>query len=445
MTEMSGTNSSLKFKVTRDVPELIPPAKPTPNESLQLSDLDSINTLRVQLSWIQFYKNCDNVGPYLSSLGPSKVIKDAIAKALVLYYPLAGRVRETREGKLVVECTGEGVLFVDARVGVSLDDFGRPLHPPFPCLDELLYHVSGSSGILHCPLLHIQVTRLKCGGFVIALKCNHTITDGRGVVQFLNAVAELAQGAEFPSVSPVWERHLLTTPNSSQVSRSFEQVEMKMDINKGIVPLEDMVYKSYFFGPTEISKLRNSIPQSQVATSFELITAHLWRCRAIAMYKDPHEAAQLTYPVDIRSKLNPPLPTGYYGNAVVLQMAESPVGSLSNKPLQYAVELVKESKGNIAREKTLSLADLAAISRGLEARKRDVFTVSDHRRLGLNSLDFGWGRPVYDGIAECGVVPSGEVFLTCYTPFEYLSGVGVVASICLPRLAMAVFAKIVVV
>ncbi|KAK9706641.1 hypothetical protein RND81_07G141100 [Saponaria officinalis] len=272
-TSATRQNSSLKFKVTRHEAELIQPAKLTPNESLQLSDLDSVNSLRAQLSLIHFYKNRDNIDPYLSSLGPSKVIKDAIAKALVSYYPLAGRIRETGEGKLVVECTGEGVLFVDACVDVTLETLrkwrlerGFILH--FLVLEELVYDGPGSSGIVHYPLFIIQVTRLKCGGFILALKFIHIMIDGSGLVQFLNAVAEFAHGTDFPSISPVWNRHLIITPNSTQFSHSFDHIE------------------SFFFGPTEMSKLRHSVPQLHVgATNFELITAHIWRSRAMALYK----------------------------------------------------------------------------------------------------------------------------------------------------------------
>lgn len=89
---------------------------------------------------------------------PVKIIRDAIARALVFYYPFAGRLREddaTR--KLVVECTGEGIVFIGADADVTLQQFGDDLHPPFPYLEELLYDVPGSSGIINCPLLLIQV------------------------------------------------------------------------------------------------------------------------------------------------------------------------------------------------------------------------------------------------------------------------------------------------
>jgi hypothetical protein len=58
----------------------------------------------------------------------------------------------------VVDCTGEGVLFVQADADVQLADLEAVgLRPPFPCWDQLLFDVEGSSGTLNCPLLLIQV------------------------------------------------------------------------------------------------------------------------------------------------------------------------------------------------------------------------------------------------------------------------------------------------
>ena len=88
---------------------------------------------------------------------PAHVIREALAKALVPYYPLAGRLREHDGWKHAVDCTGEGVLFVEADADVGLEHFGDPLLPPFQCLEELIFDVPGSSAILNAPLLLFQV------------------------------------------------------------------------------------------------------------------------------------------------------------------------------------------------------------------------------------------------------------------------------------------------
>lgn len=86
-----------------------------------------------------------------------KIIREAIARTLVFYYPFAGRLKEGPGRKLYVDCTDEGVLFIEADADVTLEQFGKALQPPFPLLEELLFDVPGSGGVLNSPLLLTQV------------------------------------------------------------------------------------------------------------------------------------------------------------------------------------------------------------------------------------------------------------------------------------------------
>jgi len=142
------------FTVRRGVPVLVAPAEPTPREVKPLSDIDDGEGMRFYSSGIHLYRS----NPAKAGQDPARVIREALARALVPYYPLAGRLREEAGRKLVVDCTGEGVLFVEADADVGLEHFGDPLVPPFPCLEELIFDVPGSSAILNSPLLLFQVT-----------------------------------------------------------------------------------------------------------------------------------------------------------------------------------------------------------------------------------------------------------------------------------------------
>ncbi|KAJ0817786.1 putative 13-hydroxylupanine O-tigloyltransferase [Helianthus annuus] len=57
----------------------------------------------------------------------------------------------------MVDCTGEGVLFIEAEAHVTLEQFGKPLHPPFPCLENLFCDLSGFGCVVGSPLVQIQV------------------------------------------------------------------------------------------------------------------------------------------------------------------------------------------------------------------------------------------------------------------------------------------------
>lgn len=107
----------------------------------------------MKISGLLFYRS----HPKMKNKNPATVIREALARVLVYYYPLAGRVREALGDKLMVDCTGEGVLFTDAEADVSLKQLGEPLLPPYPRMEELLFNFPEFDGILDTPLVLIQV------------------------------------------------------------------------------------------------------------------------------------------------------------------------------------------------------------------------------------------------------------------------------------------------
>ncbi|KAJ3680719.1 hypothetical protein LUZ60_016997 [Juncus effusus] len=437
---MASTNSSLTFQVNRRDAVLVPPSEPTPREFKRLSDIDDQEGLRFHIPVIQFYR----YNPSMKNQDPCKVIRDAIAKTLVSYYPFAGRLREMPDGsrKLVVECTGEGVLFIEADADVRLEQFGDLLQPPFPCLGELLFDVPGSNGLLNSPLLLIQVTRLQCGGFIFALRLHHTMSDAQGLVQFMNTVAEMARGLPAPSIQPVWARELLearSPPRPSFAHREYEEVP---DTKGTIIPLDDMVHRSFFFGPKQIVALRKHVPLHlrNKTSTFEILTACLWKCRTIALSPDPEEEMRIICIVNARgTKSGLDIPEGYYGNAFAFPVAVATADKLSQNPLGYALSLVKKAKSEVNHEYMRSLADLMVLRGRPHFTVVRAYLVSDVTRAGFSDVDFGWGKALYGGPAKGGVgaIPGVASF---FIPFRNAKGEdGIVIPVCLPGPAMEKF------
>ncbi|XP_076950084.1 benzyl alcohol O-benzoyltransferase-like [Bidens hawaiensis] len=351
------TSTPLTFAVRRQPPELIIPAKLTPRELKPLSDIDDQPNLRFHIPLIHIYQN----NPKMGNKNPASVIRDALAKALVFYYPLAGRLKEGPNRKLMVDCNGQGVLFIEAEADVTLKQFGVDLQPPFPCREELLYDVPGSSGIVDSPLLLIQVTRLLCGGFILAIRFNHTMCDGFGYVQFVTAVSEMAKGELTPSTMPVWQRELFCARDAPCITCTNHEYDEVVNIDGTTILLEGMECRSFFFGPTQISSIRRFVPSHlKHCTTFEVLTACLWRCRTTAFQPNPEDETRMMFSVSARSKFQPRIPLGYYGNVFSCPVATSKAQDICDKPLGHALELVMKAKSEVTEEHMKSV-DLTVI------------------------------------------------------------------------------------
>ncbi|KAF7833426.1 benzyl alcohol O-benzoyltransferase-like [Senna tora] len=435
--------SDLVFTVKRRQPELVAPAKPTPREFKLLSDIDDQDGFRLQIPLVHFYPS----HPSMVGKDPAHVIKTALAHALVFYYPFAGRLREGHARKLMVDCSAQGVLFVEADADVTLSQFGH-LQPPFPCFQQLLYKVPSSEGMIDCPLLHIQVTRLKCGGFIFALQMNHTMCDGPGVVQFLKALAKIARGASEPSIQPVWLRKLLNARDPPRVTCThYEYQQVAVPPHDDIEETQDMVQRSFFFGPTQIAAIRQSLPHHlrDGCTKFELLTAFLWRCRTIALQLEPIDAVRLMCVINARGKKTLgglEIPEGYYGNAIVFPAVVTTAGKLigENNSIGYALEIVKRIKSEMSEEYVQSVADLMVIRGRPCFTKARSWIVSNLEHVGFRDVDFGWGKAVFAGIAKAGA--GGFPGVSFYVSCENAEGEeGIVICICLPSKAMERFVK----
>ncbi|KAM0923889.1 hypothetical protein ACQ4PT_005226 [Festuca glaucescens] len=433
------------FTACRSKPEVVVPARATPQEVKQLSDVDNQRDLRLYVTFIEFYRRRVEGVPEPSAA--SSIIKAALSEALVYYYPVAGRLRELPGGdKLAVDCTAEGVVFVEAHADVRLEEFGTPLVPPYPCVDELICQVGDLRAVVGKPLLYLQITEFRCGGFALALTMCHNIVDAFGKMQLLKCIVDLARGQAAPSVLPSWERHLLVS--SAEAASESYQVQNDAKSPPAQTPLmilEEMVTRTFLFGPREIAALRASLPArlAQSATVFELITAAVWRCRTAALEHAPDERVFVLFFTNARGswKRDPPLPAGFYGNAVFNTTAEAAVGKLCGGPLTYAVQLVHEAKIRMTDEYVRSmLAVLARGERYVNVALDKTFIVTDVSRSGNNLMDLGWAERVGGGGSMAGDIVNrlASAYMSC----KNANGEEcVMMPISLPELAMERFAS----
>ncbi|XP_052139330.1 spermidine hydroxycinnamoyltransferase 2-like [Oryza glaberrima] len=306
----------------RGNPELVTPARATPCKTKLLSDLDDHWDLRYLQPALRFFRVVDSD---CRPARPGDAIRAALAEALVYYYPIAGRLRELPKGhKLAVECTGEGVVFVEAEAEATLEDFGDPPMPTFCNAEGFLCDVGDARVIIGRPLFYMQITHLKCGGFVLGTHICHCIADAFGTFQFLKAIFDIARGEAKPTMLPVWKRELFVGTSlpphiKEEQEKFFDELESATcDDIMVTMPTENMVSEYFILSQRDMVALRRHVPLNltKTVTSFELLTAVTWRSRTVALGYKPCHIVHLMINVNACGRWKK-LPSGYYGNGLM--------------------------------------------------------------------------------------------------------------------------------
>ena len=138
------------MEITIKESTMVSPAEDTPKTSLWVSNVDLIMT-RYHVSTVYFYKPNGS-----SNFFDAKVLKDALSKILVPFYPIAGRLGYDENGRLEIVCNAKGVLFTEAETTSVIDDLVKDFSDGSK-VAQLVPKIDNSGGISSYPLLALQV------------------------------------------------------------------------------------------------------------------------------------------------------------------------------------------------------------------------------------------------------------------------------------------------
>uniref|UniRef100_A0A0E0MFQ0 Omega-hydroxypalmitate O-feruloyl transferase n=1 Tax=Oryza punctata TaxID=4537 RepID=A0A0E0MFQ0_ORYPU len=406
--------AAAKLTVKRGEPELVAPAEATPTgEKYYLSNLDQ--NIAVIVQTVYCYKPVASGGDAADAV---TVLRDALAKVLVHYHPLAGRLTISAEMKLAVELTGEGAVFVAADAGCDLADVGDLTKPDPTALGQLVYSVPGAKNILEMPPMTAQVTRFKCGGFSLGLAMNHCMFDGLGAMEFVNSWAETARGAAELTVPPFLDRTVLRARDPPVISFEHHEFEEIPDVSDtaALYGEQELLYRSFCFDPDRLERVRALALAGAGAgddllggrcTTFEALSGLVWRARTRALGLAPEQRTKLLFAVDGRRRFEPPLPKGYFGNGIVLTNAVATAGELLSSPPSRAAGLVQAAVRMVTDEYMRSAVDYFEATRARPSLASTLL-ITTWSRLAFHDADFGWGQPAMSGPVT---LPEKEVIL----------------------------------
>ncbi|CAN6572461.1 unnamed protein product [Malus baccata var. baccata] len=395
---------AFQLRVKQGEPTLVSPAVETEKGLYFLSNLDQ--NIAVTVRTIYCFKSDDK-----GNDEAGEVIKDALKKVLVHYYPLAGRLAISAEGKLIVDCTGEGAVFVVAETDCAIEEIGDTTRPDPETLGKLVYDVPGAKNILEMPPLVVQVTKFKCGGFSLGLCMNHCMFDGIGAMEFVNSWGKIARGLPL-TAPPFLDRSILKARNPPRIEyqhHEFSEITGTSSTNNDLCE-EKMLYRSFSFDSEKLEKLKMKAREDgalENCTTFEALSAFVWKARTRALNPLPEQQIKLLFAVDGRPKFRPPLPKGYFGNGIVLTNSICQAGDLLDKPLSNAVGLVQDAIKMVTDSYMRSAIDYFELTRARPSLASTLL-ITTWSKLSFYTTDFGWGEPVLSGPVA---LPEKEVIL----------------------------------
>ncbi|CAL5193068.1 unnamed protein product [Lathyrus oleraceus] len=397
----------LDMKVTVHKTSMVFPSKQTEKKSLFLSNIDKV--LNFEVKTVHFFEANNDFPPQIVT----EKLKKALEDVLVVYDFLAGRLKNNSEtNRLEIDCNAEGVGFVVASSDYTLDQIGDLAYPN-QAFAQFVHKTKDFLKIGDIPLCVVQVTSFQCGGFAIGITAIHLSFDGVSFKIFLENLATLASNMPL-DVTLCHNRQLLAARSPPRVS--FPHPEMiKLDNISSVFKSssEELDFKVFQLNSKHINNLKekaNGNNNTRVS-SFNVISAHLWRCKMLSGTYDSNDLSTILYAVDIRNKLNPPLPKAYIGNAVLTAYATIKCEELRECEFSKLVEMVREGSRRMNDEYARSIIDWGELYNGFP---NGEILVSSWWRLGFEKVEYPWGKPKYC----CPVVYRSKDVILLFPPFR---------------------------
>ncbi|XP_057420782.1 protein ENHANCED PSEUDOMONAS SUSCEPTIBILITY 1-like [Lotus japonicus] len=376
-------------------------------------------------------------------------LQHSLSSTLSFFPPLAGRLVITRHhdnnnnnstATCHITCNNAGVLFVHAAAentsvaDILLPNYVPPIVHSFFALNGAKNHEGTSQ-----PLLAVQATELLDGLF-IGFTINHSVVDGKSFWLFVNSWAEISRGSLNPSKSPVFQRWF---PNCIEVPIRFPFTEKQAAQQCSEKILNPPPERIFHFTKEKIAELKmkaNMEGNTNRVSSLQALLTHLWRsvirCKQVKLEED----VSYFLSIGVRTRMVPPLPEDYFGNALVvggvtMKAGELVVeGGLGKVAMEMNKMVCLQSDETVKKEYETWVKKPLLISPTMLSVSHSLAT-SSSPRFDVYGNDFGWGKPVtvrsgrankgYGKITVFAGVEEGSIDIEVCLPIEILEALGI--------------------
>lgn len=324
-----------------------------------------------------------------------ELLKNRLSEALVHFYPLAGRLITSSDGVLYIDCNDAGADLIEASASdVGIQEITGPEVSP---VVRQLFALDGAMNLNghFLPLMVVQVTKLR-DGVAIGFTVNHAVVDGTSLWHFINSWAHLCRGETTISHPPLHSRCF--DINGSRIALNLPVTQT---IEKFSPPA--LTEKIFHFSKETISRLKvranqkNSEEPTSIS-SFQALSAHIWQAITRARALPPHEQTTFKLAVNCRSRLIPPLPYSYFGNAIQYVSTTVTAGELLACDITSAAwllhRIIWQHRDENIRAELQTYKQCPTVLKLDRAIRDNSVMMGSSPRFPMYDNDFGWGGPV---------------------------------------------------
>ncbi|CAM6084109.1 unnamed protein product [Calypogeia fissa] len=217
-------------------------------------------------------------------------------------------------------------------------------------------------------------------------------TESNGVSNGVHAVSDKTNGTNFAALET----------KSNGVRNGLRAAGDKV----AVAPLEAAVV---VLSKEKLATLKGKVLSKENSirySTYEILSAHIWKCVTRARELDGAQPTKLYTVIDGRARLVPPVPQDYFGNVVFFTTPMSTAGEIVHHPMSYAAGQIHNALARMDDEYIRSALDhlelqpdLTKVIRNAHLGGDPNLTVISWARFPIYDCDFGWGRPIFMGPA----------------------------------------------
>ncbi|KAI3457289.1 hypothetical protein Pfo_013952 [Paulownia fortunei] len=390
---------------------------PPPGEAAELS----VPLTFFDIRWLHFhpirrllfYDYSCSKAYFLENLLPK--LKQSLSLTLKHYLPVAGNLLyplNTEQKPIFRYVAGDSVSLTIVESSYDFDDLvgnqARDADQFYDFVPEMP-PIKDEPEYKTVPVIALQVTLFPSRGICIGFANHHSLGDASSIVGFIRAWAsinKLGGDEEFLTKEgeslPIFDRSVIKDPLG--IDTIFWKVIREVPLKSSSFPLPtNRVRATYILHQDDIKKLKDLVlakkPVLVQVSSFVVTASYVWTCLvksgdAAGEEVDDDVLEFFIFAVDVRARINPPVPPNYFGNCLGYWKAK-----IAHQELEGEEGFVIAAE-DIAEEIKNRVNNKDKVLKGAENWLSDLKTFGGIRALGVSGspkfdlygADFGWGR-----------------------------------------------------